>query len=333
MAVSNTLNLGALHLSFCRADARKGAVMLKQMRGDSRPLLSQHLIESNHERFIQLLYYYSLLEIALQVGAINPTFEDPRFVDARENLRFRPLLSLSRTFYPMALPLRLHDRLSGGLEPVGKYTFDSNQLFHEFLLLTGVIRFDDDVGLFLNILDGGTIDGWDYPRIMEMLGSPEVMAGVLGTPTSTDTDARITRGLIRIFEFCVMFVRLLHKTEAFPVLDSEMRLYHSELIRGSLRKIRLDLIADVMEGTGANATEVRESLHTLWAYGEPKILAKQLVGDKQLALEKFLFREESAQTDNSPVVEWAAIWGKPQRPRADGSNNSPSVGQSRLYDN
>ena len=196
-----------------------------------------------------------------------------------------------------------------------------------------MIRFDDDVGLFLNILDGRTIDGWDYPRTMEMLGSPEVMAGVLGTPTSTDTDARITRGLIRIFEFCVMFVRLLHRTEAFPVLDSEMRLYHSELIRGSLRKIRLDLIADVMEGTGANATEVRESLHTLWAYGEPKILAKQLVGDKQLALEKFLFREESAQTDNSPVVEWAAIWGKPQRPRADGSNNSPSVGQRRLYDN
>jgi len=117
-----------------------------------------------------------------------------------------------------------------------------------------------------------------------MLGSPEVMAGVLGTPTSTDTDARITRGLIRIFEFCVMFVRLLHRTEAFPVLDSEMRLYHSELIRGSLRKIRLDLIADVMEGTGANATEAaaRNSAPSDQWYGKVSIHCGRMGSQKFL---------------------------------------------------
>jgi len=270
-----TLNLSSIHHTFFDKKARQGAVFLEGLR-HSRKRFEETTTAIQWPDFefetatsvAHLLNYHSLLEMALQCGAIHPTFRDPMFANVETNLSFKPFQIPFQKLNSMNLIARLQRRISGEIRATGPYSLEGCQLFFEFLTMTASLKFDGDIQLFLVILDGGEAVGRNYTHLLDILKTPEALAIALSELDSADGGAQIVRGLVRLLELCVVLVQLINMTEIDRVLRAEMGLYHSDLFQVNGRLEKLKAIALIFEAFGGNAREVESSLDILKMYDQ-----------------------------------------------------------------
>jgi hypothetical protein len=276
MADSQTLNLVALNKSFYREGAQAGAATIEKLIKAGSDKLARHLLRhhstgetTDRETWLRdevdyLLSYYSLLEIALEIAAIRPEFNNALFANAGENLKYPPLVDYYELHYPLELPQRLRLRIQNGHDPKAEFSLGASQLFFEFQLLTAKVEFDQDMESYLWVLDGGYRD-WNYDDLIEVLGKPRKLANYLNEPTVDDEPHRIIRGMVKFLEFCVEFVNLLGRAADFPALQRDMYVYHSYWFVASEEILRERLYQTIgaVEAAGGDADLVRSSIQAL----------------------------------------------------------------------
>lgn len=204
---------------FNKTDARLGAKAIASNVPENKldRLLRSHLIqEVVSQREIKardglddLLAFYSILEIAFLCGVITelPTVLENQ---ARKHLSRPAVRRYYEKFYPILLPVLFLERLNGA----SRFdVYDFPHVFAGFLTLNTILD-DEDVQIFLWLLDDGTIEeedsDCDLADVLRVLQDSKGFAKrILTSPEDQVTVDQALHGFVKFSGFCFEFDKLL----------------------------------------------------------------------------------------------------------------------------
>lgn len=169
-----------------------------------------------------LLSFYGYLEIGLATQVLRDLKLEV-FDTARRVLRIEAVRRYYETFYPVALAGALRLRLDG--RPVLAPRSET-EVFSELITLHYQLL-NEDVEIYLTLLDDFIVDGIDFDTLLESVGKPREFAQrMLDPEQEDDVLASGTRGLVRFLQFSQSFDNLLNR-QTDPDLQSAMWHVHS----------------------------------------------------------------------------------------------------------
>lgn len=276
-------DLELIHSTFYGNAARRGkrtVLKLKKARADKEALWllrgENEATITDKETWIRddidyLLSYYAVLEIAITSGVVAFDPDDPLFESAMECLNYPPLRRYYTRNYPFVLPERLRARQSREIKKVTAKRVASTtseivrqrHLFSAFLPLTASFENDDDLEIFLWILDGGRRGKWHYERLENVLEHPEEAAALL-MKEETSNGRRLIQGTIKFIEFAVSLDTLLDEAADYPRFQEEMYLYYSYWFSASEDLVKRILgILSCLDTIGGNVEVPRQHFRKL----------------------------------------------------------------------
>jgi hypothetical protein len=196
-----------------------------------------------------LLQYYALLQVSLIAGFIPPGLDDRTRAEARRVLGNEWVKKYYEENYPYFLPqlMRLFAEKAIAYEAAQPEL--SRKLFNEFLLANRTIEQDEDVDVFLKMLDYVSYGDIGLNDLVALLKDADALSKSLFKEDKTVLDQSLW-GFIKYTHFLGLLRAVLQKAEAVPLLQSAMWEYHSYWFR-----IMADTMKQFFDTAFANLTK------------------------------------------------------------------------------
>jgi hypothetical protein len=221
---------------FLRTDAQIGDQYLQQARPDELAhLLRFHgddpVVDASdiylRDCVDQLLSFYSLLEIALLISFVPEVDAGVDFWRRiRRNLSMDAVREYYESKYPLLLPVLLRKRIDGDL----LLKVDGSEiarLFLDFLSLEDRFRQDQDVQIFLRLVDDFTVREIRFDDLLDLVGRQDEFLGrILKSPEERDVLDQGVSGFRRYVDFLGALVELLDSARIYPVFQSALWQYY-----------------------------------------------------------------------------------------------------------
>jgi hypothetical protein len=192
---------------------------------------------------INLLRFYSLLEIAL-IGKVipEPDYMDGFWKEATENLSLLVPSQAADDNYPIVLPQFLLGRLEGRMhleeEAIDVRYGEITSIFVSFSNLISRWR-NPGTDMFLRLALSQDTGDNDLEMFRMVVGDKNEFMGrilVRRSDRSRFPD-QLLHGLSETLDLCEDIDRLLGESEAFPLLQSAMWIYHADLFSAVDRRL------------------------------------------------------------------------------------------------
>jgi hypothetical protein len=222
---------------FLRTDAPVGDKYLQQARPDDlERLLRFHgdePIKDASEIYLrecvdQLLSFYSVLEIASLISFVPEVDGTGDFWGRiHRNLSMAAVREYYERKYPLLLPVLLRKRIEGDLLLKVDGSEQLTPRFLEFLSLDDRLRQDQDVRIFLRLVDDFTVKGVRFGDLLEVVGRQgEFLDRILRPPGKRDILDDSISGFRRYVEFLGTLVEMLDSVQFSPVFQSALWQYY-----------------------------------------------------------------------------------------------------------
>jgi hypothetical protein len=215
--------------------------ILKYPQNDSSPDLedllrdySEEPIEDDEEIDLRddldsLLAYYSLLEIAIQIGHI-PTEMPTEIAGPASSILNQPdVRKYYQKHYRILLPELFRLRLLGRNIIVEKKSHnEAATIFSQFLFMIRWLENDKSVSTFLWFLDDGIQNGRYWTDLVKPIQDPKNFFKVILSTSKNQNEIRLgLKGLLAFIQTCLDLEVLLSQAENIPLLQSAIWHYHS----------------------------------------------------------------------------------------------------------
>lgn len=204
--------------------AKKLATLLRDHRKDD---VDDQQEISKRDEVDELLSYYSILEIGAIAGFVppQPTREDSE--TAKWVLNNKHVRRFYEEFYPLRLPVLHRYRLAGKWGHTEECA-RAGELFVGFLQANAVIENDDDVTMFLALLDDYVVDEYGEDDLIEALDNlPAMIKRLAASNSDQDALSSALSGMMKFFQFCPTLLRVLDAASELPILRAAMWHYHA----------------------------------------------------------------------------------------------------------
>jgi hypothetical protein len=176
----------------------------------------------------RLLAFYARVELACLCGYVPSPLPADLTRAATTHLSNWHVRTYYEKHYPLLLPKLLRLRLKSP-RPSANLTPGSNarRLFLSFLELNDSIEDDDDISVFLWLLDDMS---WGFTSLEDLNGvvaDPKQFGKCLARESGDSILDRAANGLRKYFVFCVGLNQLLGQAGGIPVIASAFWHYHS----------------------------------------------------------------------------------------------------------
>jgi len=197
---------------------------------------------SRRDKVDELLSYYSLLEVGAIAGFVPPQPAREDSETAEWVLNNKHVRRFYEEFYPLRLPALHRYRLDGKWGHTDE-SARAGELFVGFLQANAVIENDDDVNMFLALLDDYEFDEYGEDDLIEALDDlPAMIKRLAASDSDQDALSSALAGMMKFFQFCPTLLRVLDSASEIPILRAAMWHYHSywftELQDGLGRSLR-----------------------------------------------------------------------------------------------
>jgi hypothetical protein len=222
-----------------------------------------------------LLKFYSLMEIALLIKFIpEPDYASEFWTRTRRVLSFKLMTPYMQEDYPLQLPRFLLGRLEGRMHLAEEFSKDRyDQVCAMFLsFLSQVSRWRDaDIQVFLRFVLSSDTDEAQFDRFRSLIiDRDEFMSRILTTRIIRQNfDDQLLHGLSKILSLCEDMDRLLGEMDDFPLLQSAMSNYYSDLLGAMNQRLRnyiLELVQSFSEWTKIEEKEDEDRTRAISEY-------------------------------------------------------------------
>jgi hypothetical protein len=195
-------------------------------------LLRDHITETVYSEELDkrfeidsLIEYYNLLLIAALAGYVPASLDPETCSEIKEVLSHKSVKPYYQKYYPYKLTeytLAYVDRNKFVTQPAPGDTIGP---LTEFISLNRMLRNDEDIKVFLNMLDHVSYGGDDFSDVAEILSSYERLSKVITARKRTEEIAGVW-GFFKYTTFLSQFNCLLASVSDNPLLQSGMWLFH-----------------------------------------------------------------------------------------------------------
>ena len=243
----------------------------------------------------------SLLYLAWLCGYVPDPGESERAKSISEILSNPALRPYYEQHYPTAIPWLFRLHLEGKVRLSSESSMDGAGAFERFSILYERFREDQDLNVFLNLLDGFWYGRTNIDSVVDSFQTPERVAEALARPADQITyfDRGIS-GMVRFLTFCHDLDQLLVLCSGMPLVRSAFWFFYAywfheysvDVAQKSMEAI--DKVMKAAESKGSDSTVDRfkwEHLLQRLTSGE---FAKRLVAEM----------ERAAAAGNADAAEW-----------------------------
>ena len=242
---------------FLRTNAPVGDEYIQQARPDElERLLRFHgdePVEDVSEIYLresidQLLSFYSLLEIASLISFVPEVDSKGAFWRRiHDNLSTTAVRQYYERKYPLLLPVLLRKRIESNLLLKVEDSERLTPRFLEFLSLDDRLRQDQDVRIFLRLVDDFTVKGVRFGDLLEVVGrQEEFLDRILRPPGKRDLLDDSISGFRHYVEFLGKLVELLDSVQFSPIFQSALWQYYCYWFVGMRSQLSDKIISAVI---------------------------------------------------------------------------------------
>lgn len=226
------INLAQLHAEHTKASSHASLAIVRVSEATDRRRARElaHLLRDHREEpisgeeiawrdgFDALLTLYSFIELGVWTGDLPGELPFTLARDAHQVLAHAAVRAYYEEHYPLALPGLLRRRLEGA-PVVDAGSLHAPGRFGSFLEMSRVLDRDDDLEVFLWLLDDGSYGDVSLADVLALLRTPRSFLNAIGTrPTKRSVVASAAVGFSKLLRFCADFDALLRRTATQPLL-------------------------------------------------------------------------------------------------------------------
>ena len=223
--------------------------------------------------------------------------------------------------YPVAIPWLFRLHLDKTVSLPCESSMDGTGAFERFSILYERFREDEDLGVFLNMLDGFVFRGISVDSVVTAFQNPDRVAQALARPADQITylDRGIS-GMVRFLTFCHDLDELLRLCKGMPLVQSAFWFFYGYWFREFSLDVAeksmeaLDKVMRAADSSGNDSTLERSEWQLLLQRLTSGEYAKRLVQEM-----------EHAAGANGEAAEWLVRFGSYAQPL---EKNAPFIGSS-----
>ena len=182
------------------------------------------------DSFDSLLSYYSLIEIGCQIEYF-PDKLTARFVAEASAVLNDPAVRLFyESYYPLLLPQALRRRVAAPASAISETEMkpEATGIFQEFLALETACRADEELQVFVRLLDGFTPNGLALEDLIEVVKAPSAyMESATRRPEQRTVVDVALRGFRKLLNVLSTLDDILRRAERMPVFRSSLWHHYS----------------------------------------------------------------------------------------------------------
>lgn len=253
-------------------------LILENRKIDLYALLDDHKKRSYYglelqQRFWtdELIGYYNFLLIAVFAGFIPRKFNNDLRQEINKIMSYEAVVEYYRINYPYKLAGYTCEFSLNEMEYNGETNEESLRIFNEYISLNRFLKNDDDVDVFLAMLDYVSYGEYDISDVIKSLKSFEKLSQII---TSKDKSALAQGvwGFIKYTSFISQLRTLMESADDFPILQSAIWLYHEYYFNRLQMKMKsfFDIAFFNLEKTMNNELLFKEMVEGLYNQNVPE---------------------------------------------------------------
>lgn len=173
----------------------------------------------------ELIGYYNLLLLAVFAGFMPRKFNNDLMQEINKIMSDEAVMEYYKIHYPYKLAEYTWKFSFNKMEYNGETNKDSLRIFNEYISLNRSLKNDEDIDVFLGMLDYVSYGSYSISDVIESLKSFEKLSEII-TSKNKSVLARGVWGFIKYTSFISQLKTVMESANDFPVLRSAIWLYH-----------------------------------------------------------------------------------------------------------
>ncbi|SNR40693.1 hypothetical protein [Flavobacterium sp. ov086] len=219
----------------------------------------------------ELIGYYNLLLLAVFAGFMPRKFNNHLTQEIIKIMSDEAVKIYYEEHYPYKLAEYTREFAFNKMEYNGETNEDSLRIFNDYISLNRFLKNDDDIDVFLGMLDYVSYGNYDISHVIESLKSFEKLSKIIISENKSIL-AQGVWGFIKYTSFISQLKIVMESANDFPVLQSAIWLYHEYYFNRLQMKMELffDEAFFNLEKTMSNELLFKEMVEELYNQNVPK---------------------------------------------------------------